>query len=346
MQQLMFLEPGKLEWQDVAAPRIEKADDAIVRPLAVARCDLDYSMVTGAAPLPGPFAFGHECAGEVVEVGDAVKNVKPGDKVVVPFQISCGACDHCRRGWTNACLSVTRGAVYGMKPICGEEFGGALSDFMHVPFADHMLVALPDGARPEVLAGASDNIADAWRTVVPHLDRYPDASVLVVGSGRGIALYAVQAAMARGAGRVVYADVGKGSDALRMASEMGAETKHVPAPAEVKSLGAFNITVDSSGDLDALNLAVRSTAACGTCTSNAVYFDDAVPFPMLKMYTKGITFHTSRVHARAVMPEVMDAISCGHLHPEKVTSRIVPFSEAAEAMDDPGPKIVFTNDIS
>ncbi len=344
MRQLTFVEPGKLEWWDVAAPQIKADSDTIVRPIAVARCDLDYAMVTGAAPLPGPFAFGHECAGEVVEVGDAVTNVKPGDKVVVPFQISCGTCDHCLRGWTNACLSVTRGAVYGMKSICGEEFGGALSEFIHVPFANHMLVPLPEGVPPQVLAGGSDNISDAWRTVAPYMEQYPNASVLVLGSGRGIGLYAVQIALARGASRVLYAEIGHGSEAMRMAKEMGAEVAHVPVPKDVKSLGSFNITVDSSGDVEGLNLAIRSTGVCGTCTSNAIYFDNAVPVPMMRMYTKGITFHTSRVHARAVLPEVIHDVACGHFHPEQVTTLEASFSDAADVMDDPGPKVVFTND--
>ena len=344
MRQLTFIGTGKLEWWDVPVPKIGKSSDAIVRPLAVARCDLDYGMVTGTAPLPGPFAFGHECAAEVVEVGDGVTRVKPGDKVIVPFQISCGTCDHCRRGWTNSCLSVTRGAVYGMKPICGEEFGGALSEFMHVPFADHMLVPLPETVRPEVLAGASDNIADAWRTVGPYMAQYPDATVLVLGSGRGIGLYAVQVALAKGASRVLYAEIGRGSGALQSAAEMGAETCHVPDPASVKSLGSFNITVDASGDVEGLQLVVRSTGACGTCTSISVYFDNAVPFPMTKMYTKGITFHTSRVQARALLPQIVDEVCSGHYHPEKVTSLEAKFSDAAEVMDDPGPKVVFTND--
>jgi len=344
MRQLTFIDTGKLEWWDVPTPKIVSSTDAIVRPLAVARCDLDYGMITGSAPLPGPFAFGHECAGEVVEVGDSVKNVKAGDKVIVPFQVSCGTCDHCRRGWTNSCLSVARGAVYGMKPLCGEEFGGALSEFMHVPFADHMLVPLPDDVRPEVLAGASDNIADAWRSVAPFMDQYPDASVLVLGSGRGIGLYAVQVALAKGASRVLYAEIGQGSETLRAAAEMGADTLHVADPATVKSLGSFNITVDASGDVEGLQLVVRSTGPCGTCTSISVYFDNAVPFPMTKMYTKGISFHTSRVQARAVLPQIVHEVSCGHYHPEVVTQLEATFSEAADVMDDPCAKVVFTND--
>ncbi|MBG51341.1 MAG: dehydrogenase [Rhodobiaceae bacterium] len=344
MRQLTFIGTGKLEWWDVPAPVIRHKSDAIVRPLAVARCDLDYAMITGSAPLPGPFAFGHECAGEVVEIGDGVTHVQPGDKVIVPFQISCGTCDHCHRGWTNACLSVPRGAVFGMKPLCGEEFGGALSEFMHVPFADHMLVPLPETVRPAVLAGGSDNIADAWRTVAPYMEQYPGASVLVLGSGRGIGLYAVQIALAKGARRVLYAETGAGSNALRIAADMGADTVHVPDPGALKNLGQFNITVDASGSQAGLNLVVNSTAPCGTCTSISVFFDNAVPFPMTKMYTKGITFHTSRVQARTLLPTICNEVTCGQYHPEIVTSREVSFSEAIDAMDDPGPKVVFTND--
>jgi alcohol dehydrogenase len=344
MRQLTFIDTGKLEWWDVPAPTIGASTDALVRPLAVARCDLDYGMITGSAPVPGPFAFGHECAGEVIDVGEDVKNVKAGDKVIVPFQLSCGSCDHCRRGWTNSCLNMPRGAVYGMKPLCGHEFGGALSELMHVPFADHMLVPLPETVKPEVLAGASDNIADAWRSVAPFMDQYPNASVLVLGAGRGIGLYVVQVALAKGAKRVLYAEVGEGSKALGVAAEMGADTLTIPDPSAVKSLGSFNITVDASGDVEGLQLVVRSTGACGTCTSISVYFDNAVPFPMTKMYTKGITFHTSRVQARSVLPQIVEEVSCGHYHPEIVTGLEANFSEAAEAMDDPCAKVVFSND--
>src|SRR5262245_33348994 len=125
MKQLTFVRPGRLEWWDVPAPQLQTDTDALVRPLAVARCDLDAGILFGLVPfesqalhflrahlpralgrdglfrsLPsaGPFAFGHEGVGEVLEVGSAVKRVRPGMRVVVPFQISCGACAFCSRG--------------------------------------------------------------------------------------------------------------------------------------------------------------------------------------------------------------------------------------------------------
>jgi len=87
MRQLTFIEPGKLEWWDVPAPLLMEAGDALVRPIAVARCDLDFYIFNGHAPLPGPFAFGHETIGRVIETGDAVLHFQPGDIVSVPFQI-------------------------------------------------------------------------------------------------------------------------------------------------------------------------------------------------------------------------------------------------------------------
>ena len=102
MRQLTFLKPGEFEWREVAAPLIEGPEQALVRPLAVTRCDLDLYIATGLFPMQGPFAFGHEIAGEVVAVGDRVTVAQPGDRVIVPFQINCGRCDMCRRGFTNA----------------------------------------------------------------------------------------------------------------------------------------------------------------------------------------------------------------------------------------------------
>ncbi len=92
MRQLTFVEPGKVEWRDVPDLTLEGDADALVRPLAVATCDLDTALLAGRVPAQGPFGLGHECVAEVTEVGDSVSSVAPGDLVSVPFQISCGEC--------------------------------------------------------------------------------------------------------------------------------------------------------------------------------------------------------------------------------------------------------------
>jgi threonine dehydrogenase-like Zn-dependent dehydrogenase len=89
MRHLMFLKAGALEFQEAPDPKIENARQALVRPLAVAACDLDSHIVAGRAPFRGPFALGHECIAEVVEIGEDVYSVSVGDRVSVPFQISC-----------------------------------------------------------------------------------------------------------------------------------------------------------------------------------------------------------------------------------------------------------------
>ena len=100
MRQLTLTEDRQLDWKDVPEPALKGPGEAIVRPLAVALCDLDLPMIRGEVPFPPPVALGHECVGEVVEVGDEVTSVRPADRVVVPFQISCGECERCRRGLT------------------------------------------------------------------------------------------------------------------------------------------------------------------------------------------------------------------------------------------------------
>src|SRR6266851_2675112 len=105
MRQLTYVGGSIIEWWDVPEPKIRDECDALVRPLAVTRCDLDLIIVGGRSGLAGPFALGHETAGRVVDVGCAVKSFVPSDLVIVPFQISCGQCERCRRGHTNACTS-------------------------------------------------------------------------------------------------------------------------------------------------------------------------------------------------------------------------------------------------
>ena len=98
MRQLTCSAPNTIEWQDVPAPRLQGDGEALVRPLAVARCDIDLFLTSGLFPSRGPFALGHECVAEILELGDAVRGLEVGQRVVVAFQVSCGTCGSCAAG--------------------------------------------------------------------------------------------------------------------------------------------------------------------------------------------------------------------------------------------------------
>ena len=91
MRQLTCIGPGRLEWRDVPEPRLASDDDAVVRPLAVARCDIDLPLTSGIFPIREPFALGHECVAEITALGDRVRGLEIGQRVVVAFQVSCGS---------------------------------------------------------------------------------------------------------------------------------------------------------------------------------------------------------------------------------------------------------------
>ena len=327
MQQLTYSGPDALEWREAPEARLSSDRAALVRPLAVATCDLDALIIAGSSPFAAPFPLGHECVAEVLDVGDAVSSLEPGKLVSVPFQISCGECAPCRRGHTGNCASVPFMSTYGFGPAV-EQWGGFLSDLVCVPYAEHMLVPVPGGLEPEAVASASDNLSDAWRAVAPALSEEPGAPVLVVGgAGAGsIGLFAAALALALDARSVLYVD---GDERRRLlAATLGADAL-AEAP---KRLGPFPITVDAGADPDGLALALRSTAPDGTCTSTAIYFGEQPSLPLLEMYTKGITFKTGRVHAREAMPQVLELAAAGRVHPELVTSSVVGWAEAREAL--------------
>ena len=334
MEQLTLVETGRIEWREVPEPRIEGPDEAIVRPLAVTRCDIDLPYVTGLLPPPRAFALGHECVGEVVAVGDGVRSVRPGARVIVPFQISCGRCPRCLRGHTGSCAAVPFLSAFGL-PLQAREWGGALSDAIRVPFADAMLVPAPADVPAWWLAAVADNASDGWRCVAPHLAAFPGAPVLIVGGvAPSIALYAADAALALGAERVdvLSPDVATLSVAERIGAkpiESGYDGKRGPYP----------ITVDASGIPDGLQLAIRSTDLEGICVSPVYYLGD-VPVPMGKMYTKGIRLETGRCHARSVIPEVAEATARGRLHPDAIANTRVRWRDAATAMAEPAVKLV------
>jgi alcohol dehydrogenase len=327
MLALTYTAPNELHWREAPEPALSSDRAALVRPIAVATCDLDALIISGSSPFQAPFALGHECVAEVIDAGDAVSSFQPGQIVSVPFQISCGECEPCRRGRSGNCATVAFMSTYGFGPAV-ERWGGFLSDLVCVPYAEHMLVDVPAGIQPTAVASVSDNISDAWRTVAPTLAEEPGASVLVVGgaSSGSIGLYATALALALGAESVLYVDADEAR--RRTAASLGADTL-AQAP---KRLGPYPITVDASADPDGLALALRSTAPDGTCTSAAIYFGEQPRLPLLEMYTKGITFKTGRAHAREAMEGVLELAAEGRVHPEQVTTRVVPWAQASEAL--------------
>ena len=344
MRQLTYVGPRKLEWRDVVKPRLNSDKAALVKPLAVARCDLDYYIAMGAYKAAGPFAFGHEMTAVVEDVGDSVSGFSPGDKVIVPFQINCGECDNCRRGWTNACSEVAPCASYGMGTNPNGDYGGAFSDCVMVPYADAMLVKLPDMISPEAGAGLSDNVADGYRTVSQALSAFPGEPVLIVGGlAQSVGLYAVHAAIALGSRRVVYVDTDQRR--LKLAKQAGAEIYMVDNyTSETCHVEQFLITVDATATTEGLSYTLLSTTPCGFCTGVSGGLSKTSELPLSSIYLRGITYNVSRVHGRAVLPQTLSHACCGTIDPLALVDRILSFEDCIDAMLDPAPKLVFKND--
>lgn len=335
----MHVDAGHYVWRDVADLEFSAPGQALVRPLAVACCDLDVAVCAGRLPLPPGYAVGHEGLAEVVAVGDDVTDVRVGDRVVVPFQISCGTCRECRRGVTGSCGSLPLLAMYGMGPIAGLDGGGFMADLVLVPYADAMLIPVPDGVDSGAIASLSDNIPDGWRTVAPFADELAavdavDRRVLVVGRA-SIGLYAAAFAAALGA-HVDYVDTDP--HRLSAAEKLGATVHDRIKPA--KEWEPYPVTVNTSADPALLAAVLRATWPDGVCTDTGIYYQPTVELALLPLYTRGVRFVTGRVNARAAIPQVLAVLADGcDLSP--AVDRVVPWEEAPTGWPEMTGKTVF-----
>jgi len=195
-----------------------------------------------------------------------------------------------------------------------------------------MMVPLPYGVDPIAAASAGDNIADAWRTVMPALRESPGAEVLVVGRG-SIGLFAAAIAVAGGAARVDYLDTD--ADRLSLANTLGA----TPLEGNRARVGAYRIVVAASFAGAGLYTALRAVATGGICTCVFAGLQD-VPIPVFDMWRRSVRFHTGVANCRSHMDEVLKMIVSGQIRPELVTSEVVPWKEAATALAAPSLKPV------
>jgi alcohol dehydrogenase len=327
--------PGvRLRFRDVPVPAPPGPDGAIVHPIACSTCDLDCAIALGDTQFALPLHLGHECVADVLAVGERVSAVKPGDRVIVPFQISCGTCTPCRAGRTGSCASLPPASMYGMG-LAGGLWGNAFADQLPVPFADAMLVALPEGIDSVAAASVADNVCDAYRHIAPHLpallESDPDTEVLIVAamssrtpfSSSG-PLYIGLIASALGARNVYLADAR--AEVRAHAERLGLRALK---PRELHRRPPAPLVVDAS--VENLGLSLSKTAADGICSSMGG-FHGSTSVPLLQMYVRNATLHIGRAHIRTLIPKVLELMLDGRLRPESVITNVASLDEAPTAL--------------
>jgi threonine dehydrogenase-like Zn-dependent dehydrogenase len=359
----MFIRSGRLAWRERDAPVLSEPGDAIVRPFIAGRCDGDtlpihrpvsrllqagiavraidpvVGCICGRVPFKGPFAIGHECVAQVVAVGSDVQHVRVGQTVVVPWAVSCGSCEPCRRGLTSKCATTTSAtlAAYGFGPASGG-WGGMVADAVRVPFADHMLVRVPAEIPPQRVAAAGDNLADAWRSVVVPLRDRPGGSVLVIGGGaQSIGLYAAGLAVAHGAAVVHYVD--EDPVRRRIAEAFGAHTFAAWTRAH-----SYDVVVEASSRAAGLRRALRSLATGGVCTAVGYYLATGTRLPLMHMYATDATLRVGVSHARAVLPDLLAFVASSGYPAEQVTTITADWDDAPAAYATRTTKLVLQRD--
>ncbi|MDX3457383.1 alcohol dehydrogenase catalytic domain-containing protein [Streptomyces sp. ME02-8801-2C] len=334
MRELTYVARHTVEWREAPDPEVRSDREAVVAPVAATSCDVDSAILAGHGFVEPPFALGHECVARVVDIGDAVTTVTPGDLVVVPWSISCGSCGPCRAGLTAHCASVPHMAMYGA-PI-GGSWGGLFSDLVRVPYADAMLVPLPAGLDPVAMASASDNWSLSWRLVAPHLRARPGARVLVVARG-SIGLYVCDIARALGASDVLYVD--PDPEHRKLAEGYGARTADAIEPVR----HGFDLAVEATGRVDQLALAVKSLAPEGSCESAGNHFRPG-ELPLLDMYLTGVTLRIARDNVRAHIPDALALAASGTVDPARVVSHVLDWDQLPDALPEKHLKPVFVRD--
>jgi glutathione-independent formaldehyde dehydrogenase len=203
-------------------PKIESQTDAVIRITSSGICGSDLHMYEGRTPASGDMRFGHENMGVVEKVGSAVNSIRTGDRVVMPFNIACGSCFNCTRGFTNACLVVNPEGVSGGYGYAGMgPYPGGQAEFLRVPFADFNCLKLPgqpgDDFEDDFLL-----LSDVFPTGYHGAELAgvgPGDTVAVFGAGP-VGLLAAYSSMLRGAAEVYVID--GIAERLAKAEEIGA----------------------------------------------------------------------------------------------------------------------------
>lgn len=349
MRAVTWQGPRRVETQDVPDPSLAEDTDAIVQVSATAICGSDLHLYEVLAPyLTRGDILGHEAMGTVVEAGGAVTRVRPGDCVVIPFNIACGACWMCARGLQSQC-EVTQvraqgkgAALFGYTSLYGGVPGGQ-AEYVRVPHADYGLIPVPQGGPDERWLYLSDILPTAWQAA-RYADVTPGDTVAVVGLGP-VGHLAARCALRQGAERVIGVDLvperlqrareagievvgdtddtpaavleltgGRGAD--RVIEAVGMEAHGDPVVAGV--LGVVSrlpkpvsvpLAENAAVDrLSALRAAFGSVRRGGTVSIAGVYGGAVDPINMMELFDKQLTLRMGQANVRRWSDELLQMI--------------------------------------
>lgn len=320
-----YRRPLRLVEMDVPAVG---AEEALVRVRACGVCRTDVKIRDGEIPPPIvtlPHVPGHEAAGEVVAVGEAVTRVSPGDRVVVYMYVSCGRCRACGTGRENLCPTLTR---------VGFELRGAFAEYLVVPAKQ--LLPLPDDLPFEQAGVLTDAVVVPYHALKRQARVGVGDTVLIVGVG-GIGIHAVQIAKAAGL-RVVAADLSE--ERLALARELGADEVLDPRAfadpaAAVRALSGgegVDAVLENVGAPETLSWSLPAMRKGGRLV--VVGYAPGRPFPVdsMAMHYNEWEIIGSRLAVKQELAEVVELVSRGLVKPW--VTRTFPLEAANEALDE------------
>ncbi|MFL6550613.1 MAG: zinc-dependent alcohol dehydrogenase [Povalibacter sp.] len=362
----------KVGVEEVPDPHIINPRDAILKVTSSAICGSDLHLYDGYIPtMYRGDILGHEFMGEVVEVGSGVANLSVGDRVVVPFPISCGNCFFCERELYSLCENSNPNAdlaekmwghspagIYGYSHMLGGYAGGQ-AQYVRVPFADVGPVKIPDGLSDEQVLFLSDILPTGYMAA-ENCNIQEGDTVAVWGCGP-VGQFAIKSAFLLGAGRVIAID--RFEERLRMAERIGAETlnyEEVNVPETLKELtggrgpdsciDAVGMEALSPGlqmaydrvktvlkmETDRPSALRQAILACrngGHLSVAGVYggFLDKIPFGAI--VNKAITVKSGQTHAHRYMRPLLERIQAGEIDPSFVITHRVRLEEVPLAYD-------------
>ncbi|MGB3710542.1 MAG: zinc-dependent alcohol dehydrogenase [Erythrobacter sp.] len=355
--------------ETVSDPEIINPRDAIIKITSTAICGSDLHLYDGVIPgaLPGD-VLGHEFMGEVVETGKD-STLKKGQRVVVPFTISCGGCFHCQIQQYSACensnpaekqdMSATlyghpMSALFGYSHLTGGYSGGQ-AEYVRVPFSDVGPIVVPDHLDDDKVLFLSDILPTGWMGA-ENAEIQPDDTVAVWGCGP-VGLFAIQSAIVMGASKVIAID--HYPNRLALAEKMGAETIDFrktdvrealmemsggigpDAVIDAVGLEAHGFAVDNLIDrakqtigigadrTAALKQAILAVRPGGRVSIPGVYGGMTDKFPIGALMEKGLQVKSGQTHVQRYLKPLLEKIEDGTLDTTFLISHRLPLEDAA-----------------